>query len=227
LKFPSGAAIVNKIIVGSASWSELFKKHDFFLKYRYYLQIIASAGDADMQLKWSVDHDMVPETSINITRSGTVQSKIRQLVMKLEFVETITIAHPFIKGFEDVCYCLSDAELRSVSQGDVSQEVRGRRKEDIVGKEGAATVHSTHFFIGLAIEPKQGASCMSMPIILLMNAAGANGPRRLDISYPTQEFTKLVKTWDQFEEDKMSIVVRNIKRSVTLISQWSYNKPVR
>lgn len=165
-----------------------------------------------MQLKWSVDSDMRAETCIDMLRSGTVQSKIRQLVMKLEFVETITIAHPFIKGFEDVCYCLTDAELRSVSQGEVSQEVRDRKKEDIVGKEGASAVHSTHFFIGLAIEPKQGASCMSVPTTLLINTAGANGPRRLDISYPTQEFTKLVKMWDQFEEDKMSIVVRNIKR---------------
>jgi poly(A) polymerase len=37
-----------------AEWSELFAKHDFFQKYRYYLQIIASSGKADDQLKWCV-----------------------------------------------------------------------------------------------------------------------------------------------------------------------------
>jgi poly(A) polymerase len=91
-------------------------------------------------------------------RSGTVESKIRQLVMKLEYVETVVIAHPFVKGFEDTCYCLSTEELRTVSEGTISPEVRARAKADIEGKEGACTVYSTNFFIGLAIEPKQGSS---------------------------------------------------------------------
>jgi poly(A) polymerase len=51
----SGAEIVDRVIVGSAKWSELFSKHDFFHKYRYYLQIIASTGNADLQMKWFVN----------------------------------------------------------------------------------------------------------------------------------------------------------------------------
>ena len=43
---------MDKVIVGTATWSELFAKHDFFHKYRYYLQVIASTGDADLQIKW-------------------------------------------------------------------------------------------------------------------------------------------------------------------------------
>lgn len=42
--------------------------------------------------------------------------------------------------------------------------------------------------------------------------AGAVGPRKLDISWPTTEFTKLVKTWDKFDEATMGIVVRHIKK---------------
>lgn len=38
--------------MGSAQWSELFTKHTFFHKYRYYLQVIASTGNADLQIKW-------------------------------------------------------------------------------------------------------------------------------------------------------------------------------
>lgn len=53
-----GADIVDKVIVGSAQWSELFVKHDFFHKYRYYLQIIASTGDGDLQIKWYVLHPL-------------------------------------------------------------------------------------------------------------------------------------------------------------------------
>ena len=47
-----GSDIVEKVIVGTAQWSDLFAKHDFFHKYRYYLQVIASTGDADLQIKW-------------------------------------------------------------------------------------------------------------------------------------------------------------------------------
>lgn len=43
-------------------------------------------------------------------------------------------------------------------------------------------------------------------------AAGAGGPRKLDISYPTNEFTKLVKTWDQYDAERMGVIVRYIKK---------------
>jgi poly(A) polymerase len=47
-----GSEIVEKVILGQAQWSELFTKHDFFHKYRYYLKVIASTGNADTQIKW-------------------------------------------------------------------------------------------------------------------------------------------------------------------------------
>ncbi|TFK43871.1 poly-A polymerase [Crucibulum laeve] len=181
-EFKKGAEVVDKVIVGSASWSELFTKHDFFHKYRYYLQVIASTGNSDLQIKWS----------------GTVESRIRQLVMKLEYVDSLKIAHPFIKGFDQVSYCLSEDEVRAVAQGEISDAIANRKKEDVEGKEGVNPVYSTTFYIGLAIEPKP---------------AGAVGPRRLDISYPTTEFTKLVKSWEKFDESTMGIVVRHIRSS--------------
>ncbi|TFK94256.1 polymerase [Polyporus arcularius HHB13444] len=179
-EFKKAADIVDRVVVGKANWSELFSKHDFFHRYRYYLQIIASTGSSDLQIKWA----------------GTVESRIRQLVIKLEYVESLELAHPFIKGFEQVSYCLNDEEVRAVAQGDISEAVAKRKKQDIEGKEGASAVHSTTFYIGLAVEPRQ---------------PGSIGPRRLDISYPTTEFTKLVKMWEKFDEQKMGIVVRHIK----------------
>ncbi|TEB37088.1 polymerase [Coprinellus micaceus] len=181
-EFKRGADIVDKVIIGTAQWSELFSKHDFFHKYRYYLQITASAGDAELQMKWS----------------GTVESRVRQLVMKLEPVETLIRAHPFIKGFDQVSYCLDENEVKAVVQGDISDAVASRKLEGIEGKEGAKTIYTTSFYIGLAIKPK--------PI-------GAVGPRRLDISYPTTEFTKMVKMWDKYDEARMGIYVRHIKSS--------------
>jgi poly(A) polymerase len=78
--------------------------------------------------------------------------------MKLEYVDSLTLAHPFIKGFDQVSYCLSEEELRTVAQGEIPDAIAKRKKEDIEGKEGASSVHSTTFFIGLAIEPKQRES---------------------------------------------------------------------
>ncbi|KAF7294150.1 Poly(A) polymerase [Mycena chlorophos] len=181
-EFKKAADIVDKIIVGQATWADLFAKHDFFHKYRYYLQVIASTGDPDLQIKWA----------------GTVESRIRQLVMKLELVESLTLAHPFTKGFEQTFYCLSDDEVRQVAQGSVSDALLRRKREDMDGKEEGSVVYSTSFYIGLMIEPRQ---------------SGTVGPRQLDISYPTHEFTKLVKMWDRFDEGSMSIFVQHIKSS--------------
>ncbi|PIL37403.1 hypothetical protein GSI_01097 [Ganoderma sinense ZZ0214-1] len=202
-EFKKASEIVQKVLHNKARWSDLFSKHDFFHKYRYYLQVIASTGSAELQVKWS----------------GTVESRVRQLVMKLEFVESLALAHPFIKGFEQVSYCMDDNEVRSVAQGEISEAVARRKKEDIDGHEGASAVYSTTFYIGLAVEPKQRAfqSSTSPPARTLAHIrqqqAGLVGPRRLDISYPTNEFSKLVKMWEKFDELTMGIVVRNIKSS--------------
>ncbi|KAG1901661.1 Poly(A) polymerase [Suillus fuscotomentosus] len=210
-EFKKGADIVDKVIVGTASWSELFQKHDFFHKYRYYLQVIASTGTAELQIKWA----------------GTVESRIRQLVMKLEYVDSLILAHPFIKGFDQVSHCITEEEVRQVAQGQISDLIAKRTKADIEGLDGASTVHSTTFYIGLLIEPKPRASSIPTWFPCGMSAAhhifcfqvGAVGPRRLDISYPTTEFTKLVKMWEKYDEDTMGIVVRNIKRSCNLMRQ--------
>ena len=47
-----GADIVDRVMIGTAEWSELFQKHDFFHRYHNYLQVIASTGDPTTQLKW-------------------------------------------------------------------------------------------------------------------------------------------------------------------------------
>lgn len=41
--------------------------------------------------------------------------------------------------------------------------------------------------------------------------ANSTTMRQLDISYPTIEFTKLVKSWDGYQADKMGIILRHVK----------------
>lgn len=83
-----------------------------------------------------------------------MESKIRQLVMKLEPVDSILRAHPFTKGFDQVSYCLNETEVKSVAQGEISDAIASRKLEDIEGHEGARTVYTTCFYIGLLIKPK-------------------------------------------------------------------------
>lgn len=41
-------------MLGKAEWSALFVKHDFFQRYRFYLQVVAASRDLEMQNKWYV-----------------------------------------------------------------------------------------------------------------------------------------------------------------------------
>ena len=48
------AEIVDEIASGHAEWPQLFEQHDFFTRYRNYLQITASSTTPEAQLKWCV-----------------------------------------------------------------------------------------------------------------------------------------------------------------------------
>lgn len=138
MEFKRAADILDKIVVRSASWSELFERHDFFHRYRYYLQITASSVDPDVQLKWS----------------GTVESKIRHLVKNLEFLNYLELAHPFVDGFDQLSYCVSTEEMHLVMTGELPMEIYQRKKEDFESNPNVLKVLTTSFFIGLLAEPK-------------------------------------------------------------------------
>lgn len=84
-------------------------------------------------------------------RSGTVESKVRQLVMKLENAEGIVYAHPFVKSFERIYYCINSEEGKQVSTGDIPAHIAKRTKADIEGVNDSLTVHASFFFVGLKL----------------------------------------------------------------------------
>ena len=84
-----------------------------------------------------------------------MDSKLRQLIMKLEYVDTLMLAHPFIKGFEQTYHCLNDVEVHQCAEGNPTEAVIHRKKADIEGKEGSNTIFTTMYYIGLAVEPKR------------------------------------------------------------------------
>ena len=76
--------------------------------------------------------------------------------MKLEYVDTLVVAHPYVKGFDRTSHCVDDVEMRAVSIGDVPPAVALRSVTDIVDSTAGGTVWTTTFYIGLMIERKQG-----------------------------------------------------------------------
>ncbi|KAJ3351189.1 polynucleotide adenylyltransferase [Entophlyctis luteolus] len=210
-EFKRGAQITQKILAGSANWTELIEKHDFFDRYKYYLQIIASSDTEERHLRWS----------------GLVESKVRQLVMKLETSEAIMIAHPYIKSIDRVTPCKTLQEGIDAAVGlypkppDSMAEQEQKVSEPVHSDSDTAsttvpdssvdngtikTVRTSTFYIGLQIAPKSSTPPPSV-------SSGGSGARRVDISWPTQEFVNLVKMWEKYEPDTMGIVVQHIKSS--------------
>ena len=64
--------VVERVIVGTAEWSELFKEHDFFHKYKYYLMIVAAAVSPDLQPRWCV-----PQVQIQVGYWSILEMQVR------------------------------------------------------------------------------------------------------------------------------------------------------
>ena len=165
-EFKRAADIVERIALKSAPWSDLFVRHDFFRKYKYYLQIVAASQTQDIQLKWS----------------GMVESRIRQLVMKLELVENLQLAHPFVKGFDKSPTADAGAkpedsggtDSREPSEGDATangslstaEASQASTEADANGRPASAKAneatiedpfpYTTTFYVGLEITPRAG-----------------------------------------------------------------------
>ncbi|PKI83132.1 Pap1p [Malassezia vespertilionis] len=190
-EFLRGAEIVDRVFAGKEQWATLFEKNDFFHKYKYYLQIIASSGSADLQLKWE----------------GTVESRLRQLVMKLELIPSVLCVHPYVKGFNQESVCYTDEEVRQVATGNVPEAVAKRTKLQALPSEGEALKKDEQ---QQQAEEDKGTRVIYTTTFYMAHEAST---RRLDISYPIIDFTQKVKQWDQFDEAAMGIVVRHIKGS--------------
>lgn len=157
-EFKNGIDIASNIIFGTGKWSDLFVKSDFFHQYKHYLQITSASHSSEAQLMWS----------------GLVEAKLRQLVLKLEVVDMIELAHPYVKGFDKVHYCLTEKEVEdamkgvllkdrsiSVEEGSLETDHTELLKEKKVITEddvkNIKKVYTTTFYIGLEIsKPKVG-----------------------------------------------------------------------
>ncbi|CAG8786130.1 12831_t:CDS:2, partial [Racocetra persica] len=135
------------------------------------------------------------------------ESRIRYLISKLENIEKLALAHPFVKGFNKIHHCVNDQMVKDVIHGifdsasingiksknnaELSQNIRN-------GDTDITTIrvlYTTTFYVGLEIE------------------TGTMLQKQLDITCPTQEFINLVKGWNKYDEKSMDINVKYVKSS--------------
>jgi poly(A) polymerase len=138
-------------MVERVPWSDLFVKADFFMRYRHYLQVIASSDSEERHLRWS----------------GFVESRIRHLVTKLERVENLVLAHPYIKGYSKVIQYNTATEKDNAAHGIANPHPT--EPADSVGDDAELkTMHISTYYIGLCIPPREGRSrsfCHTIPIL--------------------------------------------------------------
>ncbi|KAF7322025.1 hypothetical protein MKEN_00725200 [Mycena kentingensis (nom. inval.)] len=150
----------------------------------------------------------------SIKWTGTVESKMRHFVLKLEYLDALNRPsdsivpgtgskslgppgpHPFAKGFARVVRCKDAEEAGKLLRGEGDLVVGEEDKDDDAEVEGKGEkVFMTSFFVGLGIKPR---------------AQGETAARRLDMSFAISEFTKMVKG-EAFDEANKGIVVRHVK----------------
>lgn len=163
--------------------------------------VIASSADREIQLKWS----------------GMVESRLRQLIGRLESVDTVDLgiflsrllwlAHPYIKGFEAAMECRNQAEADLVANGGKLPTVDSDRPE-LPDGDSPIVVQMTSFYVGLKTNSK-----------------------KLDIGWPVNDFTAMVQSWDSYDASAMHISVTYLKRyslwywSVFYVRHYSKDLP--
>ncbi|KAF9362819.1 polynucleotide adenylyltransferase [Mortierella sp. NVP85] len=185
-EFKDAAELVNRIMVERVPWSDLFVKDDFFTRYRHYLQVIASSDSEERHLRWS----------------GFVESRIRHLVGKLERVENLVLAHPYIKGYSKVIQYNTATEKDNAAHGIANPHPT--EPADLAGDDAELkTMYISTYYIGLCIPQRE---------------AGSTGPRKMDLVRPKDEFIEMMKSWDKYDNESMAIVIKHI-RSAALPSE--------
>lgn len=130
-----GAEITAKIIAGQAVWDDLFKKDSFFLDYKYYLTLTAYSENENHQLKWS----------------GTIESKVRQLIMGIEPTFDLNYVCPYIKSIDSKFKCESEEAARALIQ---SKFIGHDPNLDLEEDKTHVTYHTSTFYLGLSIKPR-------------------------------------------------------------------------
>nr|ADY62671.1 PAPa [Candida metapsilosis] len=179
-----GASVMKSIFEGEKTWSDLFERHNFFHRYRFYLCVVAATVDsAEEHHKWH----------------GFVESKLRQLVLKLESTEGIEIAHPYVKDFSTVCELNNNSPLEVVGAYGtfLGLDLISSLSVQSNDSEERKVIRLTKYYIGLDLN-------LDKPI---------EGVKKLDIQQPCSDFYNICKSFASFKEEINFIHIKNVKLS--------------
>jgi poly(A) polymerase len=150
--------------------------------------------------------------------------------MKLEMVDGITLAHPFKSSFDKVHYCTTDDEAAQVATGEMIRHLKaettnlqktalvgGTEVEPVQNAKGDTltpqTVYTSTFYIGLNISLKDGELPSTPRHSVEANGVATTGEaRKLDISWPSQEFYDICRHNTSYNEDSMNVSIKHIRK---------------
>lgn len=186
--------IMNEIQVGQKQWKDLFVKHDYFYRYKYYLTIIASSrGTYEEHVKWC----------------GMVESKLRLLVLKIENISGVKLAHPYVKAFKVSYICDNNEQLSTINslygtlEGEqyakqfltevkIDDDTDTDKLEETVTSEGKLLIHMIKLYIGLELDLK-------------------GKEKKMNIQVPCTEFDQICKSWVNFKPNIHSLSIKHVK----------------
>ena len=162
-----------------------------------------------------------------------MESKLRQLLLKLEMVDGITLAHPFNSSFDKVHFCTTDDQAAQIATGEMIRHLRAESTnlqktalaaesgiESVQNSDGVGlvpnaniAVYTSTFYIGLNISLKDGKSLTTAPASSKLYCVAVTGEtRKLDISWPSQEFYDICRHSPGYSEDSMNVSIKHIRK---------------
>ena len=118
-------------------------------------------------------------------------SRIRPLIVKIEWIDGVETVHPFTKGFDQVLYVANEAESKQVTMGDTSEVILKRTAEDIKDNPEAHAVYLTTYYIGLQVKDKTRKSSR----LIAHSSSYLSHSTKLDLT-DHDESISLIRHWN-------------------------------
>ncbi|KAG2182288.1 hypothetical protein INT43_007215, partial [Umbelopsis isabellina] len=135
------SSIVDEIMLGTTSWQNLFKDHDFFDLYTFYIRLNVCSMDPSTQVAWC----------------GRIESRLRHLVTWLENKGPILVAHPLTDVASKDHPELSHKEIQNVAFNDiVPNELSNSSSTYSANGKSTRKLYVAKYYIGLLLRPVNG-----------------------------------------------------------------------
>jgi len=204
-------SICDEIALGKLQWKDLFTKHTFFTEgYKYYLSINATSRTNEAHQLWS----------------GTVESKVRLLVIELENNQSCGVAraHPFVKGFERVHKVQNEDQVQKVAAENSLQfqvkEIGTKTTDDINDPRHKAAADAADNEITMDTvkeDPEAVAKAEADSDIDLYSTTYYIGlrfapdARQIDVSWPIARFKEICTSWANYNSALNYLCVQHIR----------------